>query len=215
MATTIPSCNHLWDTPVKSFIIDRGTYDCVTDPYDALKNGDQYSSVMPDLVKLTERSINECLNIIKEASDNRLSPSEYPKLINRHFAINGYEQWANNMDVPYLPGALFGLGLNRSVDLLCRVISIQEDGMKFDVLNGAWVGFYKLDGTVEFDGPSGFCSHNVTCKFFNKVPGFYYDDYNKILLWMNGVLTDEEIKPFLKSNSVQCGIDDFDDDIAF
>lgn len=54
------------DHPLSDFIISDGIYDCVTDPYDALKNGDPYSSVMPDLVRLVHKT---ALESAKQASD--------------------------------------------------------------------------------------------------------------------------------------------------
>lgn len=68
----------LTDSHIKKLAVTSGLYDCITDPYDSLKNGDQHSSVMPDLVKFAELIIQECCDqvICREA--------EY---IKNHFGI--------------------------------------------------------------------------------------------------------------------------------
>jgi hypothetical protein len=46
---------------IRDLAITGGIYDCITDPYDKLKNGDDYSSVMIDLERFAEKIIRECM----------------------------------------------------------------------------------------------------------------------------------------------------------
>jgi hypothetical protein len=48
---------------IKQLAISRGIYDCITDPYDKLKNGDTDSSVMFDLERFAELIIKECADL--------------------------------------------------------------------------------------------------------------------------------------------------------
>lgn len=47
---------------IRDLAITGGIYDCICDPYDKLKNGDPYSSVMVDLERFAEKIIRECLS---------------------------------------------------------------------------------------------------------------------------------------------------------
>ena len=47
---------------IRDLAIIGGIYDCITDPYDKLNNGDPYSSVMPDLERFAEKIVRECVN---------------------------------------------------------------------------------------------------------------------------------------------------------
>ena len=49
---------------IRDLAITGGIYDCITDPYDKLKNGDPYSSVMPDLERFAKKVINEAYDYI-------------------------------------------------------------------------------------------------------------------------------------------------------
>lgn len=75
----------LTDTPIKKLAVSSGVYDCITDPYDALKNGDQYSSVMPDLVRFAELIVSECAShvdwILAEGGKTQ------GDLIKQHFGV--------------------------------------------------------------------------------------------------------------------------------
>ena len=55
---------------IRQLAISNGIYDCITDPYDLLKNGDPYSSVMVDLERFAELIVQDCLNICEEMGDN-------------------------------------------------------------------------------------------------------------------------------------------------
>jgi hypothetical protein len=50
---------------IRDLAITGGIYDCITDPYDKLKNGDPYSSVMIDLERFAEKIVKECIDTIK------------------------------------------------------------------------------------------------------------------------------------------------------
>ena len=48
---------------IRDLAIKGGIYDCICDPYDKLKNGDPYSSVMVDLERFAEKIVRECGNV--------------------------------------------------------------------------------------------------------------------------------------------------------
>ena len=58
---------------IRDLAITGGIYDCITDPYDKLKNGDPYSSVMIDLERFAEKIVKECAKVI---DDGRFSVTE-------------------------------------------------------------------------------------------------------------------------------------------
>jgi hypothetical protein len=45
---------------LRDLAITGGIYDCICDPYDKLKNGDYYSSVMGDLERFAHKIIDLC-----------------------------------------------------------------------------------------------------------------------------------------------------------
>ena len=51
---------------IRDLAITGGIYDCICDPYDKLKNGDPYSSVMIDLERFAELIVRECVNVALE-----------------------------------------------------------------------------------------------------------------------------------------------------
>lgn len=69
MARNRQRINDLTDTYIKKLVVSTGIYDCITDPYDALKNGDPYSSVMPDLERFALLTIKECITEIEGQRD--------------------------------------------------------------------------------------------------------------------------------------------------
>ena len=48
---------------IRDLAIKGGIYDCICDPYDKLKNGDPYSSVMVDLERFAEKIVRECSGV--------------------------------------------------------------------------------------------------------------------------------------------------------
>ena len=57
---------------IRDLAIMGGIYDCICDPYDKLKNGDPYSSVMIDLERFAEKIVRECAKVADDgfASSN-------------------------------------------------------------------------------------------------------------------------------------------------
>jgi hypothetical protein len=53
---------------IRDLAITGGIYDCIRDPYDKLKNGDPYSSVMVDLERFAEKIVRECMGLTKQCS---------------------------------------------------------------------------------------------------------------------------------------------------
>lgn len=51
---------------VKRLALSNGIYDCITDPYDKLDNGDPYSSVMVDLERFAELIVRECIQVVDD-----------------------------------------------------------------------------------------------------------------------------------------------------
>jgi hypothetical protein len=54
---------------IRDLAITGGIYDCLTDPYDKLCNGDHNSSVMVDLERFAEKIVRECIRIDVENRD--------------------------------------------------------------------------------------------------------------------------------------------------
>jgi hypothetical protein len=48
---------------IRELAVTGGIYDCICDPYDKLKNGDPYSSVMIDLERFAEKIAYECIDL--------------------------------------------------------------------------------------------------------------------------------------------------------
>ena len=78
---------------IRDLAITGGIYDCITDPYDKLKNGDPYSSVMVDLERFAEKIIKECTNVVEggrflhDQAPTALFAKECSGAIKRHFGI--------------------------------------------------------------------------------------------------------------------------------
>ncbi len=54
---------------IRDLAITGGIYDCLTDPYDKLCNGDHNSSIMVDLERFAEKIVRECIRIDIENCD--------------------------------------------------------------------------------------------------------------------------------------------------
>ena len=54
------------DKRIEELAVSSGIYDSLCDPYDALKNGDYYSSIKVDLEKFAELIVEECANVADE-----------------------------------------------------------------------------------------------------------------------------------------------------
>ena len=80
---------------IRDLAIKGGIYDCICDPYDKLKNGDPYSSVMVDLERFAEKIVRECANFISPLGDwcgghgepRAPSTQECAKMLKKHFGV--------------------------------------------------------------------------------------------------------------------------------
>ena len=75
---------------IRDLAITGGIYDCICDPYDKLKNGDPYSSVMIDLERFTEKIVRECLEQVwytREDSINGNVSEVIKNRIKQHFGV--------------------------------------------------------------------------------------------------------------------------------
>jgi hypothetical protein len=78
---------------IRDLAITGGIYDCITDPYDKLNNGDPYSSVMVDLERFAEKIIKECTNVVEggrflhDQAPTALFAKECSGAIKRHFGV--------------------------------------------------------------------------------------------------------------------------------
>lgn len=78
---------------IRDLAITGGIYDCITDPYDKLNNGDHYSSVMIDLERFAEKIVRECTNVIEGGSflhdqaPTAIFARECSGAIKRHFGV--------------------------------------------------------------------------------------------------------------------------------
>lgn len=59
---------------IRDLAITGGIYDCICDPYDKLKNGDPYSSVMVDLERFAEKIVRECIRKIEDIAESSNDP---------------------------------------------------------------------------------------------------------------------------------------------
>jgi hypothetical protein len=70
---------------IRDLAITGGIYDCITDPYDKLENGDPYSSVMVDLERFAELIVRECAELANE--ETSLPYNSYSEKIRKHFGV--------------------------------------------------------------------------------------------------------------------------------
>ena len=78
---------------IRDLAITGGIYDCIYDPYDKLKNGDPYSSVMVNLERFAEKIVRECasltLDFSKPSADYYHGWLDYRDEILKHFGVEG------------------------------------------------------------------------------------------------------------------------------
>ena len=72
---------------IRDLAIKGGIYDCICDPYDKLKNGDPYSSVMVDLERFAEKIVRECAKSCEKNSYLALNGWQRAKQIREHFGV--------------------------------------------------------------------------------------------------------------------------------
>lgn len=71
---------------IRDLAITGGIYDCITDPYDKLRNGDPYSSVMGDLERFAEKIIQQCAQVLWTIDDGELH-EQYVDALKKHFGV--------------------------------------------------------------------------------------------------------------------------------
>ena len=75
---------------IRDMAITGGIYDCICDPYDKLKNGDPYSSVMIDLERFAEKIVKECMEQVwytREDSINGNISEVIKERMKQHFGV--------------------------------------------------------------------------------------------------------------------------------
>jgi hypothetical protein len=72
---------------IRELALSKGIFDSLCDPFDELKNGDCYSSVIIDLERFAELIIEDCICVVDGAVYHRLPASSYVDLIREHFAV--------------------------------------------------------------------------------------------------------------------------------
>ena len=77
---------------IRDLAITDGIYDCICDPYDKLKNGDSYSSVLIDLERFAELIVRECIAICQDTDgedniDARSGRQDCAVEIREHFGV--------------------------------------------------------------------------------------------------------------------------------
>jgi hypothetical protein len=72
---------------IRDLAITGGIYDCICDPYDKLKNGDPYSSVMIDLERFAEKIVRECASIFEGVYTDQQRPERIDTRIKQHFGV--------------------------------------------------------------------------------------------------------------------------------
>jgi hypothetical protein len=56
---------------LEQLVFGKGIYDCLCDPYDKHKTGDNYGSVMDDLERFAELIVRECAKVADIADENK------------------------------------------------------------------------------------------------------------------------------------------------
>lgn len=74
---------------IRQLAITGGIYDCITDPYDKLNNGDPYSSVMVDLERFAEKIVRECAELTLDYKNDAYYNGwlDYRDEIKKHFGV--------------------------------------------------------------------------------------------------------------------------------
>lgn len=62
-------------TTLRDLAISGGIYDCICDPYDKLRDGDNYSSVMVDLIRYAHKVIDLCAAQCEPRAGLKYSPN--------------------------------------------------------------------------------------------------------------------------------------------
>lgn len=105
----------------------------------------------------------------------------------------------NRLDMKIKAGDRIGIGSNKTTSLYCHVVHVGNEGITFNVINGAWTGLLRPDGVIKIgnelitNAPRG----EVLYVFR---PGEPYMHYNCALNYMD----DELAKRFRIRTYVKC-----------
>lgn len=69
---------------IEELAINSTIYDCIIDPYDSKRNGDNQSSIMVDLVRFAELIVRECAEMVDKNGDAVMAMR-----IMKHFGVEG------------------------------------------------------------------------------------------------------------------------------
>ena len=73
---------------IEELAVSSGIYDSLCDPYDALKNGDYYSSIKIDLEKFAELIVRECAErLLNDAKLTDIQTARCVASIREHFGV--------------------------------------------------------------------------------------------------------------------------------
>lgn len=62
---------------IQELAISKGIYDCLCDPYDKHKTGDNYGSVMHDLERFAQLIVQECISIVQPSDHHQVWADGY------------------------------------------------------------------------------------------------------------------------------------------
>jgi hypothetical protein len=75
---------------IEELAINSTIYDCIIDPYDSKRNGDNQSSIMVDLVRFAELIVRECADLFEvEYGPSEVSGNEVARVLKDHFGVEG------------------------------------------------------------------------------------------------------------------------------
>jgi len=74
-------------TYIKKLAVTTGIYDSLADPYDAMGNGDGYSSVMVDVERFAELIIKECADYVQSYNINLDICEDIAHDMKQHFGV--------------------------------------------------------------------------------------------------------------------------------
>jgi len=83
---------------IEELAVSSGIYDSLCDPYDALKNGDYYSSIKIDLEKFAELIVKECCQYLENEAERLygLSASEVDPLFQSNYELCAFKCYDNS-----------------------------------------------------------------------------------------------------------------------
>lgn len=98
-------------------------------------------------------------------------------------------------------GDLIGVGAkgSKSVDLYCRVESIDSDGMRFEVINGRWEGGITPTGSVWVKRYPDNTREGCEILFSSPLPKSVRGDYNAAIYYMDDHLSRNSVARWAQS----------------